>query len=71
MPVRTRSKILSDSFKEAAEAKEAEDIMLFHLFDINETTVKELFPGLGQDNFIDTFGVDISRLYFTKYCLHK
>lgn len=71
MPVRTRSKILSDSIKEAAVAKEAEDIMLFHLFDINETTVKELFPGLGQNSFIDTFGVDISRLYFTKYCLHK
>lgn len=77
MPVRTRSKIRSESLikmptksHEKGYAKEeADDIMLFHLFDINETTVKELFPGLGQNSFIDTFGVDISRLYFTKYCL--
>lgn len=68
MPVRTRS---SESVALIQKKVEAQDIMLFHLFDINETTVQELFPGLGTNNFIDTLGVDISRVYFAKYCLHK
>ena len=68
MPVHTRS---SESVALIQKKVEAQDIMLFHLFDINETTVQELFPGLGTNNFIDTLGVDISRVYFTKYCLHK
>jgi hypothetical protein len=70
MPVRTRSSKSAENIQKKAQA---EDMMLFHLFDINETTVKELFPGLGtnNNNFIDVLSVDISRVYFTKYCLHK
>jgi hypothetical protein len=71
MPVRTRSSKSAENIQKKAQA---EDIMLFHLFDINETTVKELFPGLvtnNSNNFIDVLSIDISRVYFTKYCLHK
>jgi hypothetical protein len=68
MPVRTRSSKSAENIQKKADA---EDIMLFHLFDINETTVQDLFPGLGTNNFIDTLSVDISRVYFAKYCLHK
>jgi hypothetical protein len=57
MPIQTRKQ------KEAQQLID-DDIVLFHLFDINETTVTELFPGLGDKNFIDTLSIDISRKIF-------
>jgi len=57
MPILTRIQ------KEAQQLVD-DDIVLFHLFDINETTVTELFPGLGDNTFIDTLSIDISRRIF-------
>ena len=37
---------------------------LFDLFDINQTTVQELFPGLNNPGFNDEVGNYINEIYF-------
>ena len=37
--------------------------LLFDLFDINQTTVQELFPGLNNPDFNDEVGNYINELY--------
>lgn len=37
--------------------------LLFDLFDINQTTVQELFPGLNNPDFHDEVGNYLNELY--------
>jgi hypothetical protein len=43
---------------------------LFDLFDINEITVQELFPGLNDNTYKDVLSYDISNLFLKHEIYH-